>query len=155
MKEEKLQLGRFEPGHPRYGGRQKKSSQQVKDICDEYDFDPIAFMVSLAKDGVTTQVVIKNGKKTRVEVSVPLEMRADLAKYISRFRYPTLSATQVTGANEGPVGLATFDLNVLLADPKAAEVLLQAAMLMAEQGAASIEAESVPKPKLLEADFPD
>jgi hypothetical protein len=146
---------RFEIAHPRYGGKKRNSTQQVRDMCAEMDCDPMRFMLEIIKTGVTTQVVIENGKKKKVEVVADLATRTDLAKYVSRFMYPTLTATAVTGADDGPLALATFDLTPLIADPKAAEVLLQAAMLMAEQHSAAIEAEHGPKPKLLEADYPD
>ncbi len=90
---------RFEIGHPRHGGKRRNSTQQVRDLCAEMDVDPMRFMLSLIKDGVTTQVVIENGKKKKVEVVADLATRTDLAKYVSRFLFPTLTATAVTGAD--------------------------------------------------------
>jgi len=145
---------RFEIAHPRYGGKKRNSTQQVRDMCAEMDVDPMRFMLEIIKTGVTTQVVIENGKKKKVEVVADLATRTDLAKYVSRFMYPTLTATAVTGADDGPLALATLDLTTLLADPKATEVLLQAAMLMAEHSAPSLEADRrgvFSQPRLLEA----
>ncbi len=108
---------RFELGHARFGGKRKNSTQQVKDLCEQMGVSPMQFMLELIKNGVTTQVVIENGKKRRVEVVAPLEMRVDLAKYVSRFLHPTLTATQVTGADDGPLAVATLDMTRILADP--------------------------------------
>lgn len=112
---------RFEVNHPRYGGRKRNATQQVRALCEEMDVDPMRFMLSLIKDGVTTQTVIEGGKKKRVEVVASLEMRADLAKYVSRFMYPTLTASQITGADEGPIELEalTVSLEAIMQDPEA------------------------------------
>lgn len=115
--------GRFEIGHPRYGGRKKTNAQQVRDICGEMNVDPMRFMLSLIKEGVTTQVVIENGKRKKVEVSASLETRTDLAKYVSRFIYPTLTATQVSGPDQGPVEVvAVSDITRLMLDPAAVDL---------------------------------
>jgi hypothetical protein len=124
---------RFEIGHPRYGGKRRNSTQQVRDLCTEMDVDPMRFMLSLIKDGVTTQVVIENGKRKRVEVVASLETRTDLAKYVSRFMYPTLTATQVTGRDEGPVEVVGFDITKLLQDPAMVEMAQTLGLALAER----------------------
>ena len=92
------------------------------------------FMLSLIKDGITTQVVIENGKKRRVEVVASLEMRADLAKYVSRFIFPVLSASQVTGADDGPIEVETVTLGLdrIMADPALVEMAQTLSLAMSE-----------------------
>jgi hypothetical protein len=86
----------------------------------------------------------------------PVELRANCYRDALPYCAPRLQqqAIEITGANEGPLALATLDLTTLLADPKATEVLLQAAMLMAEHSAPSLEADRrgvFSQPRLLEA----
>jgi len=86
----------------------------------------------------------------------PMELRAACNRDALPYVLPRLQqqAISLTGADEGPVALATLDLTTLLADPKATEVLLQAAMLMAEHSAPSLEADRrgvFSQPRLLEA----
>ncbi len=130
---------RFEIGHERFGGKRKNSTQQVRDICLELDADPLRFLIKLVKDGFTTQVIIEDGKKRRVEVACPLELRCDLAKYISRFLYPVLSATQtqISGPEGGPVEIARVsgELERAMAAPGGVEIIQRAALLMAAQDA--------------------
>lgn len=94
------------------------------------------------------------------DVSQPMELRAacnrDALPYVlPKLQNQTLALTGPNG--DGPVELATIDLTELLADSKATEVLLQAAMLMAEHGAPSSEVDRrgvfspSAQPKLLEA----
>jgi hypothetical protein len=146
---------RFQLAHPRYGGKKRNSTQQVRDLCAEMDCDPMRFMLEIVKTGVTTQVVIENGKKKKVEVVADLATRTDLAKYVSRFMYPTLTATAVTGANDGPIELATLDLTPILANPELARAAQEIALQLAEADAAQIDADYRTQPKLLEAEFTD
>jgi hypothetical protein len=125
---------RFESGHPRWGGKRKNSTQLVRDLCAEMDVDPMRFMLALIKDGFTTQVVIENGKKKRVEVVASLDMRADLSKYVSKFLYPVLSASQISGPDEGPIAVAELDMNKLLQDPASVELMQSLALRMAGYG---------------------
>ena len=159
MEEKKQPTGvghRFQEDHPRYGGRKKKTAAQARELAEQLGVDPLEYMLKLLTVDVIDEVEIDaKGKPRKVKVAIGHDLKIDICKTLANFFYPRLTATQVTGANEGPLELATFDLTPLIADPKAAEVLLQAAMLMAEHGVASIEAEHGPKPKLLEADYPD
>jgi hypothetical protein len=128
---------RFESGHPRWGGKRKNSTQQVRDLCAELDVDPLRFLLALVKDGFTTQVIFEGGKKKHVQVTCPLELRCDLAKYISRFLYPVLSATQtqISGPDEGPIELAraNTELERAMMTPGGVEIIQRAALLIAGQ----------------------
>lgn len=89
----------------------------------------------------------------------PVELRANCYRDALPYCAPRLQQQSIslTGADEGPLAVASLDLTTLLADPKATDVLLQAAMLMAEHSAPQqIEADrrgvfSQPQPKLLES----
>jgi hypothetical protein len=119
--------GIFKPGHPRLGGR-KKQTAMVRAMAEEMGVDPMAFMLSIIKTGTYVQTTVVNGKRTRTEVTAPLETVIDLAKYVSRFCYPTLTASEITGANDGPVQVANFDMAALLANSAAVELAQQLAL---------------------------
>jgi hypothetical protein len=119
---------RFEIGHPRYGGKRRNSTQQVRDLCADMDVDPMRFMLSLIKDGITTQVVMENGKKKKIEVIADLATRTDLAKFVSRFMYPTLTATQVSGQDGGPIETQSLNITALLQNPDDVEAVQRLAL---------------------------
>jgi len=142
-----LKKAGFEIGHPRVGGRQRKSTQVVRDLCAEMDCDPMAFMIGLIRDGTAIQVVIENGKKKRVEVSAPLDMRADLAKYVSKFLYPTLTATALTGDGGGPVEVATLSITKVMADPHLVSIAQQLALSLIADNPAPSQPLALPAPQ--------
>jgi hypothetical protein len=137
---------RFEIGHPRWGGKRRNSSQLVRDLCEEMDVNPMRFMLAIIKDGWCSQVVIEDGKKKRVEVVASLEMRADLAKYVSRFVFPVLSASEISGPDEGPIELARVntELERAMSTPGGVEIIQRAALLMAAQ-----DAPQAPTPRVI------
>jgi hypothetical protein len=112
--------GRFSPGHAKLGGR-KKTVTRARDLIGKYT-DPLVWMLRLLRDGSYDAVLIDpaTGKKTKVPTVAPLELMLDCAKACVGFVHPRLSATQLTGANEGPVQSLTLDMNALLADPELA-----------------------------------
>jgi len=126
----------FETGHVRFGGKRKNSTQQIRDLCAELDVEPMRFLLLLVRDGWCSQVIFEGGKKRKVEVAVPLELRCDLAKYVSRFLHPVLSATQtqISGPDEGPIAVAELDMNKLLQDPSSVELMQTLALRMAGYG---------------------
>ena len=129
----------FESGHPRFGGKRKNSTQQIRDLCAELSVEPMRFLLLLVRDGWCSQVIFEGGKKRKVEVTVPLELRCDLAKYVSRFLHPVLSATQtqISGPDEGPIELAraSSELERVMATPGGVEIIQRAALLLAGQDA--------------------
>lgn len=150
----KLRKTPFQPGHPKWGGRQKgtknKRTKLAQDMAAELGADPVKFMLTLlASDSMqvsevdpdTGKVVLDaKGKPKKTWVPVSLEMKLDAAKSVAAYVHPKLQATQVTGANDGPIELATLDLTGVMADPKLSEAAQQLAMMMAEQDALAIEA---------------
>ena len=127
----------FETGHPRFGGKRRNSTQQIRDLCAELDVEPMRFLLLLVRDGWCSQVIFEGGKKRKVEVAVPLELRCDLAKYVSRFLHPVLSAsqTQISGPDEGPIELARVntELERAMSTSGGVEIIQRAALLLAGQ----------------------
>ena len=144
---------RFHEGHPRFGGRKKRTAAQARALADEMGVDPLEFMLGLLKSDVIDQTVIENGKQKKVKATVPLDVRLDAAKTIIGYMYPRLNATQVTGADDGPVELATLDFTPILANPELSLAAQEIAMQLAEAQIAALDAERGPQPKLLEAEF--
>lgn len=136
----------FGAGHPRYGGRKKRTAQQARELAEELGVDPLRFLMEIVRSDTVEQTVIdEKGKKKKVTTAIPLEMRIDAAKWVSRFCYPVLSATQVTGANEGPVEIVGLDLTRMMMDPAAQKLAMQIAedTSAAAQGARGLSAGSV------------
>ena len=146
---------RFHEGHARFGGRKKRTAAQARALADEMGVDPLEFMLGLLKSDVIDQTVIENGKRKKVKAVVPLDVRLDAAKTVINYMYPRLTATQVTGADDGPVELATLDFTPILANPELSRAAQEIAMQLAEAQIAALDAESGPQPKLLEAEFTD
>jgi len=146
---------RFQEGHQRFGGRKKRTAQQARALADEMGVDPLEFMLSIIKNEVMDQTVIENGKQKKVKTVVPLDMRLDAAKTVINYMYPRLNSTAVTGADNGPIELATLDLTPILANPELARAAQEIALQLAEAEAAQIDADYRPQPKLLEAEYTD
>jgi len=147
---------RFHEGHPRFGGRKKRTAQQARALADEMGVDPLVFMLGLLKSDVIDQTVIENGKQKKVKVTVPLDVRLDAAKTVINYMYPRLNSTAVTGADDGPLAVATVDLTSILAHPEICRAAEDLAMQLAEADIAALDAaESGPQPKLLEAEYTD
>src|SRR3954447_25766249 len=81
---------RWQDGHPRYGGRKKRTAQMARDLAESMGVDPLEFMLSVIKHDVMDQTVIQDGKQKKVKVSVPLEIRMDAAKTVAGYMYPRL-----------------------------------------------------------------
>lgn len=138
---------RWQEGHPRYGGRKKKTAAQARALAEEMGIDPIQFLLSIIKADSIEQTVIEGGKKKRVTVTIPLEMRIDAAKYVSRFCYPVLSATTIQGNDEGPVQVVTADMTALImGDPAAVEAAQKLALMMAKPDAPAYGPRALPAP---------
>lgn len=124
---------RWQEGHPRYGGRKKRTAQMARDLADELGCDPLAFMMRIINADVIEQTVIENGKEKRVKVAIDLATRLDAAKNVAGYLYPRLSAQQVTGKDEGPLAVAALDVTSILSNPALADTAQQLAMMVIEQ----------------------
>lgn len=152
---EEMNQHRWQEGHPRYGGRKKRTAAQARQMAEEMGIDPIQFLLSIIKADSIEQTVIEGGKKKRVTVTIPLEVRIDAAKYVSRFCYPVLSATQVTGADEGPVQVVGADMTALImGDPAMVDAAQRLALLMARPDTLPAPAAPADEPRALPAPDP-
>jgi hypothetical protein len=86
-------------GSGRQKGTKNRRNQQVADLLAELKCDPLVGLARIAMN-------------KKVDPSVRAKCFADLAKY----RYPQLRATEVTGANGGPLGLTLVDFLKALPD---------------------------------------
>jgi hypothetical protein len=135
----------FQPGHPRFSGRKKKGVQAARELAAELNCEPLAFLMRVVNSDTIEQTFMEGGKKTRQTITIPLDVRIDCAKYVSRFLHPTLSATQVTGADEGPVQVVNADLTTLImGDPAMVDAAQKLALLMARPDALPAPANGAP-----------
>lgn len=135
----------YYPNNPRFGaGRPKgalaKKPKRAQEIADEMGVDPIRWMLTLLTlDSMEVVVVNKQtgevemednlvmdrsgnlqvkGKKPKKRLApISPDMKLSAAKDLAKYIHPALAATQVTGANDGPIMSASIDLNKLLEDP--------------------------------------
>ena len=123
-------------GHPRWGGRKKRTAQMARDLAEKLNCDPLEFMMRVMTSDTIEQTEIQpDGTEKRVKVAIPLDVRMDAAKTVSQYLYPKLSTTQVTGADDGPVrvGVTELDITQLLKDPVAAQAATELALKLAAQ----------------------
>lgn len=127
-----VNIGHFAPGHVKLGGR-KKTVTRARDLIGKYT-DPLVWMLRLLKEGVYDAVVIDpvTGKKTKVSTPAPIELMVDVAKACVGFVHPKLSATQLTGADEGPIQSVSMDMTELLKDPEWCRQAQSVAIALAE-----------------------
>lgn len=108
----------FQPGHPKFGGRKKgspvKRTKEAREIADALGFHPVEFLARVATTGK-----IPNPDGTETPVSP--QDRLDAAKAIAPYIVPKLQATTLTGKDDGPIEVDTFDMATLLKDPEAAK----------------------------------
>lgn len=129
----------FQEGHQRFGGKKKNTAAAARAMAAEMGIDPLEFMLSIINSDTIEQTVIVDGKKKRVEVAIPLDMRLDAAKTVVNYMYPRLTAQQISGPSEGPIEVAGLDITKLLQDPAMVEMAQSLAIAMAH-------ADSRPRP---------
>ncbi len=110
--------GQFIPQHIRAIGTGKQpgafvpGTKTAHAIANRMGFHPVEYLISVAQGWMLnpgelpTQIVDKS-------------MRLAAATTVSRFLVPNLVAQSITGAEGGPVAVATLDMNALLKDPEA------------------------------------
>jgi hypothetical protein len=123
---------RWQAGHPRFGGKRKNTAAAARAMADEMGVDPLEFMLLIINSDVIEQTVIIDGKKKRVEVAIPLDMRLDAAKTVVNYMYPRLTAQQIT-CSETPVEVV--DITPLMRDPAMAKMAQALAISMAKDQA--------------------
>lgn len=125
----------FQVGHPRQGGRKKRTAQMARDLADSLGCDPLAFLMGLIQNDTYMQTEIgPDGKKKKVEIAVTMDLRLDAAKTVVNYLYPRLNAQQITGPNEGPIELAraNTELERAMMTPEGVEAVQKLALLMAQ-----------------------
>lgn len=145
---------RWQEGHPRFGGRKKRTAQMARDLADELGCDPLAFMMRIINSDVIEQTVIENGKEKRVKVAVDLATRLSAARDVACYLYPKLSATAVTGKNDGPIAVASLDIARILSDPLLSDAAQKLALMVVEQEIAEESGKAEPDyPRYLAAEY--
>jgi hypothetical protein len=140
---------RFPPHHERFGGRKKRTAMQARELACQLGVDPLEYMLNLLTKDVVEEVEIDaKGKERKVKVPIGHELKIDICKTLANFFYPRLSATQVTGKDDGPLQVAALDLTTIMADPRLSAAAQEIAMLVAEQQARALPAGAL-------ADHPD
>jgi hypothetical protein len=126
---------RFQPGHPRFGGKKKRTAAQARAIAEQLGVDPLEYMLKLLASDTMDEIEIDatTGKRKKVKVPVPQALKVDISKAIIGFFYPRLNAQSITGPSGGAVEVATLDITKLLEDPDTARMAQNLALAMAEQ----------------------
>lgn len=135
----------FHRGHLKApnSGRKKHSSQYVRQLSEELGICPIEFMLRIVKDGYVVKTVLKDGKRTKVEVDASLDQQLDCAKTLAQYLVPKLQSTALTNADhDGPAEVATVNLDVtkLTAEQVAAAQTLALALCSQDDAPTAIEA---------------
>lgn len=124
---------------PKTGGRKPgspmKRTEQAREIADRMGFHPVEFLCHVALHG---EMPNPDGPPTKVDNAA----RLDAAKSVAPYLVPKLSASQVTGPNEGPVEMVMSQEQVanLMKDPAKARTLSELALLVASQDGAEVHA---------------
>lgn len=138
------------PGRPRSAGRPKgslnKKTVALLDLAEQLGLksDPLRYLLTLvACDGAIQVPIIDpaTGKPQKDETGRPLlewkaisvRQKIDACKELMPYIRPKLSATQVTGANGGPVETAVLDIAQILADPTLARDAQRLALAVIDQ----------------------
>lgn len=124
----------FHKGHLRAAnsGRKKHSSQYVRQLSEELGICPIDFLLRIVRDGYVVKTVLKDGKRTKVEVDAPLEMQVDCAKTLAQYIVPKLQSTALTNADhDGPVESVNVSLDFTKLSAAEIEAIQTVALVMA------------------------
>lgn len=123
--------GRFAPGHKRLGGRAKgtpnKISWHARQRAEAAGFDPIAIAIELILHGRLPAI------KGRPRDKATREERISMLKEILQYMLPKLSATQVTGSDDGPIKIASLDIMELMKNPEMAAAAQAISLGLVEQ----------------------
>jgi hypothetical protein len=107
-------------------------------MADQLGVDPLFYLCNLLAVDVVTEVEIgPDGKERKVKVPVTHETKISVAQSLANYFYPRLNATQVTGADDGPVRTATvtLDVSAILAKPELAYAAQELALAVVQQEA--------------------
>jgi hypothetical protein len=85
---------RFPEGHPRFGGKKKNTAAAARAMASELGCDPLEFMMKIINADTIEQTVIVDGKRKRVEVTIPLDTRAAVTDSVGA---PSAEASACSG----------------------------------------------------------
>lgn len=116
-------------------------ARYAREVFQAMQFDPAQVMAEIVKTG---KVYFRhpNGELTGGCMDVPVEEWGKFAREAMRYAYPTLSAVQVTGKNDGPIQMVTADLDKMLNDPDAIKMAMKLAFQI-DQNRVSEEPDTV------------
>jgi hypothetical protein len=126
----------FQPGHPRVGGRTKRTAAQARSLADLLGVDPLAYLLNLlAADATMELEFAADGTERRVKLPVSRELKIDISKSICGMFYPRLNAQQISGPDEAPIEIAraNTELERAMMTPDGVEAVQKLALLMAGQ----------------------
>lgn len=107
--------------------RESPVRQSIRDTAAAMQFDPIRLSIDIIRSGKIPVVDPETGEKkykTLKAESIMRELR-DLRAYM----FPRMSAIQVTGLDDNPVHVASFNIDMLLSDPALMAALQKVAFL--------------------------
>jgi hypothetical protein len=125
--------------------------------------DPIDFMLQIVSavavevaqtDDAGNVLMDANGKPLRRMAPIDMATKIDCAKALAPYMYPRLSATQVTGSNNGPLKVAV-DMRAILMNPTLAEAAQTLALSMAEAEAEKLGPYKLDNRLISPASYPD
>ena len=129
--------GRFVKGHKRIlpgstPGKYKRkvSLWDARKILENAEYDPVMFLVEAVITGFLPPRPGEDAKK-RTPVSNEERMRA--ARELLKYVLPSLSATQITGRDGGPIAVAKLDLTEIWKDPTLAAAAQTLSLAMTAQ----------------------
>jgi hypothetical protein len=129
--------GQFVDGHSKRGGRKPGiKNWSARAIAEAAGFDPLTIMLEVVRFGY---LPLTAGEDPINRKKVSDELRVKTLLDLNQYVYPRLSATQLTGANDAPLAVATMDLFSIMADPELARAAQTLALGIAQQSPARIE----------------
>lgn len=149
--------GQFVKGSPKPAGSgavkgqvYQRKRETAREIADRVGVEPLEYILMVIKSPAMRMVKVNrdtgsvilgpDGNPECEWIPITHELKMDAAKTAVKYLHHQLAATQITGADGGPVQIASFNLTELMKDPAMVEAAQTLALGMAETPA--IEASS-------------
>lgn len=140
--------GRFLPGHPKSGGRTPGiKNWNYKRLAESMGVNPLRVVLEVIKTGYKP---LARGERPEDQQKVPMDIYFKLLMDAVGYCTAKPMAVQITGADEGPISIATLDVTKLMADP----ALAAAAQTLA-LGITSATINQPPEPEMIEGETED
>ncbi len=125
----------FLPGHKRFGGRKANvptKKQMAADICTQVGLSPIAWMAMAVKTGFAPTPDGKTGTE-----KISQSDRCRMAENLASFCHARISATQITGKDDGALALnvSTLDVTKLMESSELSQAAQRLAIALTVQNA--------------------